>query len=272
MRGKLDLVIAVNRRDRSFISRMHYLFPLKILRPFYLDEIGTAFVYVLDTAGGMLAGDSLAYNIRVDDGARLYLTNASTAKCYTMPNGDARVAQHFSIGSRASLEFFPEESMLFRDTSLETVTRIDAQRDSGFAFCEMYAGGRKHAGEIFEFRRLENRFEIRIDGKLAIWENYRLEGGMLRPGRPGYLEHYTHWGNLYMYASHESGVALKAVQECLAEFERDGFRAGCSLHPSGVITVKALSSEYEAVKNGFERIWSRLRPLMLKEELPYIRK
>ncbi len=272
MQGKLDLSITANRRNRSFISRMNYIFPLKILRTFYLDGIGTAFVYVLDTAGGMLAGDSLDYQIRVDEGAHLYLTNASTAKSYSMPDGDARINQYFSIGRNASMEFFPEEVMLFKDTSMETVTRIDADCDSVFAFCEMYAGGRKHAGELFQFRSMVNRFEINIGGKQAIWEKYRLDGYKLQIGRYGYLEEYTHWGNLYIYANEESTSMLQTVHECLTGINRYGVWAGCSLHPSGVIIIKALSSEYEAVKECFQQVWSRLRPLMLKEELPYIRK
>jgi urease accessory protein len=272
MHGKLDLNITANRRDRSFISRMNYLFPFKILRPFYLDGIGTAFVYVLDAAGGMLAGDHLDYRIRVNEGAHLYLTNASTAKSYPMSDGHAKIDQYFSIGKNASLEYFPEEIMLLKDTSVEVNTRIDGDRDSVFAFCEMYAGGRKHAGELFQFRSMMNRFEIIIDGKLAIWENYRLDGEKLRVGRLGNLETYTHWGNLYMYANDGSAGMLQIVQECLAEINGHAIWVGCSLHPSSVITVKALSLEYEVIKDCFQKVWARLRPLMLKEELPYIRK
>ncbi len=95
MRGTLDLGITANRRNQSFISRMNYTFPLKVLRPFYLDGIGTAYIYLLDTAGGMLAGDSLDYRIRVEDGARLYLTNASASKSYVMNGGGAQVHQFF---------------------------------------------------------------------------------------------------------------------------------------------------------------------------------
>lgn len=272
MHGNLDLNITTNRRDRSFISKLKYSFPFKILRPFYLDGIGTAFVYVLDAAGGMLGGDSLDYRIRVNDGARLYLTNSSTSKLYQMSDGQARINQQFSIGNNASLEFFPEAMMLFKNTSVETVTRIEAEHDSIFALCDMYAGGRKHAGELFQFQSIVNRFEIIIDGKLAIWEKYRVEGEKLRVGRLGYLEGYTHWGNLYLYSKAGSTDIIRILQEYLSGMNRQGVWAGCSLHPSNVITVKALSSEYEAVKDCFQQVWSRIRPLMLKEELPYIRK
>lgn len=217
MHGNLDLNITTNRRDRSFISKLKYSFPFKILRPFYLDGIGTAFVYVLDAAGGMLGGDSLDYHIRVNDGARLYLTNASTGKLYQMSDAHARIDQQFSIGSNASLEFFPEAIMLFKDTSVETVTRIEAEHDSTFAFCEMYAGGRKHAGELFQFQSIVNRFEIIIDGKLAIWEKYRVEGEKLRVGRLGYLEGYTHWGNLYLYSKAGSTDIIRILQNTCLE-------------------------------------------------------
>lgn len=192
MRGTLDLGITANRRNQSFISRMNYTFPLKVLRPFYLDGIGTAYIYLLDTAGGMLAGDSLDYRIRVEDGARLYLTNASASKSYVMNGGGAQVHQFFfrrTAGQHGV--FFPEEVMLFKDTTLETATRIEAERDSVFAFCDMYACGRKHKGERFEFRSMGNLLEIVIDGKLAVWEKYRVDGHRLQSGQPGYLEEYT---------------------------------------------------------------------------------
>ncbi|MGG2197914.1 urease accessory protein UreD [Paenibacillus validus] len=272
MRGTLDLGITANRRNQSFISRMNYTFPLKVLRPFYLDGIGTAYIYLLDTAGGMLAGDSLDYRIRVEDGARLYLTNASASKSYVMNGGGAQVHQFFSVGRQASMEFFPEEVMLFKDTTLETATRIEAERDSVLAFCDMYACGRKHKGERFEFRSMGNLLEIVIDGKLAVWEKYRVDGHRLQSGQPGYLEEYTHWGTLYMYSSETDGAMLQTARECLAGIGEGGVWAGCSLHPSGVLTVKALSAEYEAVKDCFQQVWAQLRPRMLKEALPYIRK
>lgn len=242
------------------------------MRPFYLDDIGTAFVYVLDTAGGMLTGDTLHYDIRVDDRARLYITNASTTKSYKMRKGDAQVRQNFSIGKYASLEYFPEEVMLFQETSMETVTQIEADPDGVFAFCEMYTSGRNHSGERFQFRSMMNRFDIIIGGKLAIWEQYRLDGRKLKSGQPGILESYTHWGNLYMYRKGNNTDLLRNVQEYLEDLNLNSIWAGCSLHPSGVLIVKALSSNYELLKECFHIVWSRLRPLMVKGELPYIRK
>ncbi|WP_339226181.1 urease accessory protein UreD [Oceanobacillus sp. FSL K6-2867] len=271
MQGKLELEIKVDQEEKSTISRMNYRFPLKVMRPFYMDDIGTAFVYVFDTAGGMLAGDSSEYSIYIKKGAGLYLTNASTAKIHPMPEGNAHINQYFKIEENASLECFPEGTMLFRDSELKTQTHIHAHRNSVVAYCEMYASGRKNTGETFEFRSLTNRIHLYIGGVLAIWEQSRMDMEREQYARLGYLEGYSHWGNLYLYAGHDHDNHLTELQTYLSTFDGP-VRIGCSLHPSGVITLKALSYNYDEMKKAFNDIWSFMRPLMMKGELPYIRK
>ncbi|WP_026221638.1 hypothetical protein, partial [Bacillus sp. 37MA] len=90
--------------------------------------------------------------------------------------------------------------------------------------------------------------------------------------RLGYLEGYSHWGNLYLYAGQGKADNIAGLQEYLSTKDRASVRSGCSLHPSGVITIKALSSNYEEMTELFNDVWSFMRPLMLKGELPYIRK
>lgn len=270
--GLLDLGIKVDHSEKSYVSRMNYRFPLKLMRPFYLDDMGTAFVYVFDTAGGMLAGDRADYSINVEKGARLYLTNASTSKIYQMPEGKAYIKQDFQVGENASFECFPEAIALFRESDLETQTRIDAHPNSVLAYCEMYASGRKNKGETFEFRSLSNRLDLYIGGKLAIWEQYQLNMEREQFARLGYLEGFSHWGNLYLYAGNDQASNIAQLKDYLLKKDRLPVKIGCSLHPSGVITVKVLSNYYEEMKELFNDIWAFMRPLMLKGELPYIRK
>lgn len=79
-----------------------------------------------------------------------------------MPEGNAHINQYFKIEENASLECFPEGTMLFRDSELKTQTHIHAHRNSVVAYCEMYASGRKNTGETFEFRSLTNRIHLYI--------------------------------------------------------------------------------------------------------------
>lgn len=270
--GLLDLNINVDQNEKSYISQMNYRFPLKLMRPFYLDDMGTAFVYVFDSAGGMLAGDRADYSINVGEGAKLYLTNASTAKIYQMPTGKADISQEFYLGENSSLEFFPEAITLFRQAELDTKTTIHVHPNSVLAYSEMYTSGRKNIGESFDFRSLSNRFDLYIGGKLAIWEQYRLSMKREQFARLGYLEGFTHWGNLYLYSSSNQTENHTLLNQYLSNKERFSIQAGCSLHPSGVISVKALSYNYEELKELFNDIWSIMRPIMLRGELPYIRK
>lgn len=270
--GLLKLGIRKDHRAKSFVSQMQYKFPLKVMSPFYLDRRGTAFIYVFDTAGGMLSGDSADYEIQVEDGAGLYLTNSSTSKIYPMPEGTAYVGQRFRVGQGASLENFPEAVMLFKQSHLNMETKIELTSDSVLAHSEVYASGRKGMGESFQFRGVSNQFKLYIDGKLSLWEKYRLDMTQGNYEKLCYLEGYTHWGSLYMYASGEQAMRLEWLREHLGERYADEMKLGCSLHPSGVITVKALANSDEAVKACFHDIWSFMRPHLLKGELPYIRK
>jgi urease accessory protein len=272
LNGRLHLKIQVNPKGKSFISRMNYSSPLKVMKPFYLDQIGTAFLYVMDSAGGMLSKDQLYYEIRVDEGAHLYLTNASTSKIYSMPDGCAFIHNHFIVEKGASLESFPEEVMFFKESSLESFTHIQLHTDSVLAFSEIYSSGRIGYGESYQFRHVRNQFEIRINEKLAVWEQYTLDPENVEYGNLGYMDGFTHWGSLYLYANVSHAALLNEVRECLSAYQLHEFRVGCSLHPSGIITLKAIGSQYEAIKQCFHQVWTRLRPILLKEGLPHIRK
>jgi len=272
MKGQLRLRVSAEDNGRSFLSGAHCAFPVKIMRPFYLDAAGTAFVYAVDAAGGLLGGDTIDYEIRVDDGARLYFTNASTAKAHPMPRDSAVVRTKLSVGEKAGLEYFPEASMLFRETTMTAVTRIEAAESSVFACWDIVASGRKHSGEQFQFRKFENELAIRIGGRLVLWETYRLEGDTLRGGTPGILDEYTHWGSLYVYGQGDPSLLLESARDGLEAAHREGVFGGCSLHPSGVLIVKALGNTCEDIKSCFHAAWARLRPILLQEELPDVRK
>lgn len=272
MRSQLNMDVHLNSKGKSFISKMNYSFPLKIMRPFYLDRMGTAFLYVMDCAGGMLSRDRIDYDINVDAGAHLYLTNASASKIYCMTVGSAEVHNHFQVGADASLEYFPEEVMLFKDSSLESVTHIHLHPSSVLAFSEVYSAGRKSYGELFQFREMINHFKITIGQQLAIWEKYKLDPEKIRYSNLGYMDNYTHWGSLYLYANIDQKAILQEVRECLPQDRNRMLWSGCSLQPSGVIVVKVLAAQYEVIKQLFHAVWTRLRPLLLKEGLPHIRK
>ena len=271
MLGKLNLTIQADEFNQSRMTEMSYSTPIKLMRPFYLDDIGTAYVYLMDLAGGVLAGDQLHYNICVNPRAHLYLTNTTATKIHPMENGFANIQSRFYIGEHASLEYFPEEVILFEKSKLENDTIVELSSNSVFVFSEIIFMGRKHYGELHKFSKFRTNFVIKLDGKTIIWEKFDISPVTRHLNGLGYMEQNSHYGSMYLYSKENDGKLLALIREIIQGMN-EKLHMGCSLHTSGMLIVKALSNNHYSIQRGFKKIWQMIRPILLKEEMPHIRK
>ena len=253
------------------MKEMSYSSPLKIMRPFYLDEIGTAYVYVMDVSGGMLAGDKLDYSVRVSQNAHLFLTSTAATKIHPMENEKAKITTKLMVEENGSLEYFPEEVILFENSLLDNDTVIELHPSSVLACSEIIFMGRKHYGEVNKFTRLKSNFEIKINGEIMIWDRFDISPVENELDGLGYMEKNSHYGSFFLYSKENNTELLETIRTTI-QVNQQQIQIGCSLHTSGMIIVKALANNHYSIKQQFKEIWKRIRPIVLKEEYPNIRK
>lgn len=247
-------------QNRTLLARRRHQGPLQIQRVFYPEQGGVCHGYILHPPGGVVAGDSLEIEVEVGEGAEVLLTTPAAGKFYRSRGEVARVDQQLRLARRASLEWFPQENIIFQGAQVHTTTRVELAEDSQFMGWEIVCLGRPAAQEVFTEGECRQSFEI--------W----------RAGRPLWLErsHYTggspvlnaRWGmagspvaGSFVCVTLQSGV-LSALRELTGLFAAEG---SCSVTQlDQVIVCRYLGGEAEAAKKYFAEAWKILRPAMLK--------
>ena len=72
--GRLSLVFRKRADGRTAIAQQYFRLPLQILNPYYQDDDGTAFVYLLNPSGGILQNDRLLTELTLEENSRALIT------------------------------------------------------------------------------------------------------------------------------------------------------------------------------------------------------
>ena len=74
---------------------------------------------LINTGGGIAAGDHAQFNFAVDEAASLTITTLAAERCYRSGDGDtARISVAADVGPEATFSWLPQETILFDDARL----------------------------------------------------------------------------------------------------------------------------------------------------------
>ncbi|MDQ8201635.1 urease accessory protein UreD [Pelagicoccus sp. SDUM812003] len=171
--GYLRLSVEAAPSQPHRFARKEFKSPIHISKP-YWDGHSLLLNLMCPTAG-MLGGDEVELDVRVDEGAALVLSNPSSLRIHKMDAQEgAQWQQRFRVGPRALLESNPEWLILQAESSFVQRTSIDLSTGAELFFVETIAPGRVAHGEQFGFRSFRNRLQLRYEGQLALDEKFHI--------------------------------------------------------------------------------------------------
>jgi urease accessory protein len=130
---------------------------------------------VVNTAGGITGGDRISFDIAVGDGAELTITTAAAEKTYRSLGDDAVVDVALRVGSGATLQWLPQETILFNDARLKRSIEVDLADDARLLLAEAVVFGRTAMNEVVREGRLFDRWRVRRGGRLVFADTLRLD-------------------------------------------------------------------------------------------------
>ena len=173
MTGHLDLVCGLDAKGASQLLSQSFRAPMHLSKPHLDGE--TLVVNVVNPTAGLFEGDEISCNVRVETGARLLLTSPSATRAHRMKgDGEARLAQHFSVGKNGWLEVWPELFIPQAGTRYRQKTTVEVEEGGGFLFFETLAPGRVASGEVFAFQYLDWETDIFYAGAHVVREKYKI--------------------------------------------------------------------------------------------------
>lgn len=133
---------------------------------------------IVATAGGIVAGDDLAIEVRAGPRARATVTTVAAEKVYRSSGVPARIATRIALSAEARLVWVPQETILFDGARLDRRLEIDVAADAELVAAEMLVFGRLASGERAIRGTLRDDWRLRRDGRLVFAEATRLDGAI----------------------------------------------------------------------------------------------
>ncbi len=172
------LTLGFSRRDeRSVLSKREHTGPLLVQKPLHPEGAGVCQTIVVHPPGGIAGGDRLMLAIDVGARAHAQLTTPAASKWYRSTGTPARQTLEAQVAAGATLEWLPQEAIVFDGARAVLATTIALAADAAFIGWDVVCLGRTHAGERFATGALTQSLQVSRDGILLWCERMALDGG-----------------------------------------------------------------------------------------------
>jgi len=172
--GHLKILCQADEAGRTYLARQSTRAPIHLSKSYWDGR--TLGLQLVNSTAGLLSGDRVECEVRVDSGARLSVTTPSATRIFTMERDHAEVRQEFLIADGASLIFMPSPIVPHRKSRYRQQTRISVAKGGELFFVDSLAPGRVAHGEQGLFDELNFETELEYRGRLVIRERFALRG------------------------------------------------------------------------------------------------
>ena len=210
---------------------------------------------LINTAGGVAAGDRFATAITLGPGAELVATSAAAEKIYRSDADTATIATMISLAPGARLEWLPQETILFDRARLGRRLDVDLASDGSALLYEAVVFGRAAFGETVREGFYEDRWRVRRGGRLVYADTLRLEGPIAELlARPTVAAGGRALATL-LYVAPDAETRL---DEARAHLEGASCECGASAW-NGLLAVRFLAPAIEALRRDVARFMTAFR-------------
>jgi urease accessory protein len=223
--------------------------PLSIQRPFY-PEGDIAHLYLLHPPGGVAGGDDLEIRVSLAETATALVTTPGATKFYRSKGPDATLCQWLQVDAGATLEWFPQENILFPGANVRMVTDIRLRGDARVAAWEISCFGRPAVGERFEHGAVDARLDLYRDDRPLLRERLRVDRPADLDGTSG-LRGFPVAATLLM-----TGAVTDTLAEARAvAVERPAELVHGLTLVEDVLIARVLATTTEPVRRLFDALW-----------------
>lgn len=209
-------------------------------------------------AGGIAGGDQLNISASVGPDAWAQLTSPGAAKWYRAA-GPAYQSVTLKVGAGATLEWLPQETIVFSAAQAELTTLIELEGDARLFYWDMVALGRLASGERFEHGHFQSRLDIRRDGQLLWHERQRIAGGDGLLDSPIGLDGNPVFATLLVTGE----ISAELLERCRSL--ANPVRGDLTQLP-GLLVARCLAGEALQARAWLIDLWRLLRPALLGRE------
>ncbi len=129
---------------------------------------------LINTSGGLAGGDTVHTTAEAGESSMLSLTSQAAERIYRTLGPAADVRVKLSVGKAATLLWMPQESIFFEGSSLTRALDVEMGEEATFLAIEPMVFGRHEMGERVKHVSVEDRWNVKQNGKLTHAERFKL--------------------------------------------------------------------------------------------------
>lgn len=248
--AQLELYYEV--RDKTRLSHRRHYGPFLVQKPFY-PEGDVCHTCLIHPPGGIAGGDRIELDVRVGQNAHTLITTPAANKFYQANGKTAVLHQLLQVGEHASLEWLPQESIVFNGACIQSTTEIYLHSTSNLFYWDMQCLGRTASGEVFDCGSIEQTVKIYRDQVLLQIEKNRIIADSLIPHALNAYQGKPISGVFIITPANEkiaAAITQSTDAECLFS---------CSLK-NELLLCRFLGRDIRQVQTLFRKTWSLVRP------------
>lgn len=245
--------------ERTVLRENRHRGPLRVQKALYPEGDAVCQAILLHPPSGIAGGDQLAISAELAPGAHAQLTTPGAGKWYR--SGGAAAAQRvdFSVAAGATLEWLPQETIIFDGAQARMTTHVGLAADSRYIGWDILCLGRAAAGERFTHGRFD--LFLRVDrSNRPIWlERGGFDGNDPLLNSPAGWAAATVSGTLLCSFPELPQQAAQLLEACRQTRPADGARHALTALPD-LLVARYLGDNSEAARLWFAELWQILRP------------
>jgi len=253
--AKLELGFA-HQHGKTVLAHRRHFGPLTVQRPFY-PEGGVCHVYLLHPPGGVVAGDCLTINIKAGTDSAALVTTPAAGKFYRSDGKLARQQVSLTVSSNATLEWLPQETIIYEGARVESELRLDLAAGARFIGWEILVLGRPAANEGFTTGEAGMNWQIFQAGELFYLERLMIDAQAFAANWG--LNGHSACGTLF--ACPATAAQLEAVQQLIGESAGRGVTL-----IDDMLICRALDTRADRLRDFFQHVWRTLRPNVIQRD------
>lgn len=232
--------------------------PLRVQKHLYPEGPAVCQHIIVHPPGGIAGGDRLDISAAVSSGAWAQLTSPGAAKWYRAV-GPAFQNVQLRVEAGATLEWLPQETIVYSAAQAELTTTIELEGDARLFYWDIMALGRPASGERFDAGHFQALLNIRRDGELLWHERQRVRGNDGLLDSPIGLDGNPVFATLIVTGE----IDAELMERCRERPSR--VRGDLTQLPS-LIVGRCLASEALHARAWLIEMWRLLRPAVLGRE------
>ncbi len=193
--GKAEIFLETNKDKETIISKIYHEGISMVSPTIHLDMERIPCYYLIHLGGGYVEGEETYTDIKLGENARSIITTQAPTIIYKCDNDiPSKQWTTVNLGKNSILEYFLDNTILFKDALYEQYIDVYMDKSSTFIFTDGITSGWSADGKDYQYKQAKLRTRIYIDDEPVLIDKLMLNPKLNDVSSLGTFEGYLNYG------------------------------------------------------------------------------